>query len=287
MSLTATEAVFLALAMLAYAIAGGASGFDLARRGRDHHAKSNPWLIRGVLLAGFTAHAALLVLRGFRLGDHALAGTPSTLLFVAFCATLVGVIIDAGQGLRSLWVFLLPPVVLALALGAAQLARAPETLDVTLPPDHRLVLRGHIVTVLVAYGAFTFAAVLSVMYLYLEAQLKKKKLAVFDLPALDRLERVEGRFVVSGFALLTVSLALGVIAQRATGALGVDWLKNAQILTAIVTWVFCGGLVVGRALSLLAGRRQIFATLIVFLLVLVTYLGAPLVTGVPHFTKTS
>jgi hypothetical protein len=51
--------------------------------------------------------------------------------------------------------------------------------------------------------------------------------------------------------------------------------------------VFCGGLVVGRALSLLAGRRQIFATLIVFLLVLVTYLGAPLVTGVPHFTKTS
>ena len=287
MSLTVTEAVFLALAMLAYAIAGGAAGFDLARRRREPHAKANPWLARGVLLAGFAAHAVLLALRGFRLGDHALAGTPSTLIFVAFCAILVGVIIDTGQGLRALPLFLVPPVFLALALAAAQLARATESLDGPLPAEARLVLRGHIVTVLIAYGAFTFAAVLSAMYLYLEKQLKKKKLGVFDLPALDRLERVEGRFVVSGFVLLTVSLALGILTQRATGALGVGWLKNAQILTALVTWVFCGGLVLGRAFSLLAGRRQIFATLIVFVLVLVTYLGAPLVTGVPHFTRTS
>src|SRR5438105_4699677 len=89
MPLTLIEAVFLALAMLAYAIAGGAAGFDLARRRRDPHAKPNLWLARSVLLAGFAAHAVLLALRGFRLGDNALADIPSTLLFVAFCATLV------------------------------------------------------------------------------------------------------------------------------------------------------------------------------------------------------
>jgi ABC-type uncharacterized transport system permease subunit len=287
MPLTVIEAVFLALAMVAYAIAGGSAGFDLARRRRDSHAKPNPLLSRGVLLAGFGAHAVLLAVRGFRLGDHALADIPSTLLFVAFCATLVGVIIDAGQGLRSLSLFLAPPVVLALALAAVQLARAPEGPS-ALPADAKLALRAHIVTVVVAYGAFTFAAVLSAMYLYLEGQLKKKKIgALFDLPALDRLERVEGRFVVAGFVLLTVSMALGLATQRATGALGVGWLKNAQILTALVTWVFCGGLVAGRAASLLAGRRQIFATLIVFVLVLVTYLGAPFLSGTAHFTRTS
>jgi ABC-type uncharacterized transport system permease subunit len=169
-----------------------------------------------------------------------------------------------------------------MGTAAAQLARAPEA-QAELPADARLALRAHIVTVVVAYGSFTFAAVLSAMYLYLEAQLKKKKLGVFDLPPLDRLERVEGRFVVSGFLLLTVSLVLGIATQRATGALGGDWLKNAQIVTALVTWVFCAGLVFGRALSLLAGRRQIFATLIVFVLVLATYLGTYL--GAPHFTR--
>jgi ABC-type uncharacterized transport system permease subunit len=274
MPLTLTEAVFLALAMLAYSFAGGIAGFDLARRRHDPERKPRPWLSRGVLLAGFALHAVLLVVRGLRLGDHALAGTASTLLVVAFCSTLVGVIIDAGQGLRSLPLFLTPPIVIAMALAAFQLARG-ET-PAALPGEAGLALRMHIVTVVVAYGAFTFAAVLSAMYLYLEGQLKRKKLGVlFDLPALDRLERVEGRFVVAGFVLLTISLALGLFAQRATGALGVHWLKNAQVLTALVTWVFCGGLVFGRMASLLAGRRQIFATLIVFFLVLVTYLGSP------------
>lgn len=281
MPLTAIEAVFLALAMIAYAVAGGAAGFDLARRRRDPLHKSTPWLSRGVLLAGFLVHAALLAVRGFRLGDQAVTDDASNILFVSFCATLVGVIIDSGQGLRSLPVFLAPPVFLALAYAAYRTVRAPEG-PASLPKDAKLALHVHVLTVVVAYGAFTFAAVLSAMYLFLEGQLKKKKLGIlFDLPALDRLERVEGRFVVAGFVLLTVSLGLGIAAQSATGALGVGWLMKAQVLTAIITWMFCGALVFGRALSLLAGRRQIFATLVVFFLVLVTYLFES------HFPRTS
>ncbi len=273
MPLTAIEAAFLALAMLAYAIAGGIAGFDLARRRRDPLAKSNPWIPRGVLIVGFAAHAVLLALRGFRLGDHALDDAPSTLLFGAWCATLVGVIIDAGQGLRSLPLFLSPALVLGLGVAAIQFNGT--TTEMSVPPQAQLAIRAHICSAVVAYGSFFFAAVLSAMYLFLERQLKRKKLGVFEqLPALDRLERVEGRFVVAGFALFTVSLAIGIGTQYRTGALGDNWLLNPKILPALVTWAACGGLVLARALSLLAGRRQVFATLIVFALVVMTHLGA-------------
>jgi ABC-type uncharacterized transport system permease subunit len=272
MPLTALEAAFLALAMLAYAIAGGIAGFDLARRRRDPLTKTNPWIARGLLIGGFAAHAVLLALRGMRLGDHALDDTPSTLLFGAWCATLVGVIIDAGQGLRSLPLFLSPMLVLGLGVAAIQFTRTAA--EVVVPPQAQLAIRAHIASAVVAYGSFFFAAVLSAMYLFLERQLKKKKLGVFELPALDRLERVEGRFVVAGFALFTVSLAIGIGTQYATGALGDAWLLNPKILPAFVTWVACGGLVLARTLSLLAGRRQVFATLIVFALVVMTHLGA-------------
>jgi ABC-type uncharacterized transport system permease subunit len=284
MPLSPLEAIFLGLAMLGYALAGGASAFSVARHRRDPHARANPWLARGLLLGAFAAHAVLLALRGWSLGDHALEDKPSTLLFVAWCATLVGVIIDMGQGLRSLPLFLTPAVLLALAIATVQLVRQPAITEVAVPASARLAVLVHVGTVIVAYGAFAFAAVLSVMYLVLEGQLKKKKLAVLsEMPALDLLERVEGRFVVAGFVLLTVSLAIGFETQRATGALGPDWLQ--KFVPALVTWAACGGLVGARAASLLAGRRQVFATLAVFALVLITYLGAPLVTGEPHVPR--
>ncbi|HZU96332.1 MAG TPA: cytochrome c biogenesis protein CcsA [Planctomycetota bacterium] len=283
MALSALEAVFLALAMLAYAVAAGVAGFDLARRRHDSRARTNPWISRGLLIVAFASHSTVIALRAGRLGDHALQGTGSTLIFVAFCATLVGIIIDIGQVLRSLTLFLCPPVMTALAVAAFELSSASANNAATIPANARLAVDVHVLTVIVAYGAFAFAAVLSVMYLYLEGQLKKKRLGVlFDLPALDRLERVEGRFVVSGFGLLTVSLAIGLATQQATGALGTAWLTKPTNFTALVTWGAAACLVVGRALSLLAGRRQVFATLAVFALVLVTYLGAPLLSGEPH-----
>jgi ABC-type uncharacterized transport system permease subunit len=284
MSLSSFEFAVLSVAVLAYVVAFLAAAFDLARAGKagGHSAGRGATFARATLLVAFFTHGVLLVARGYRLGDRALADPPSTLLFVTWCATLVAVIIDLGQNMRGLPLFLAPPVVTALGVGAAYLTRLDAAVP-ALPEKGQLALFIHIVTAIVAYGAFAFAAVLAVMYLFLEGQLRKKRFGVFfDLPALDRLERIGGRFVASGFALLTLSLTIGICYQLATGVLGADYLTKPHTILALVTWVACGVLVALRWRALLAGRRQVVATLIVFALVVATYLGVPLLVGGNH-----
>ena len=285
MSLSAFEFAVLSVAVLAYVVAFLAAAFDLARASKagGHTAGRGASFARATLLVAFFTHGVLLVARGYRLGDRALVDPPSTLLFVTWCATLVAAdLIDLGQNMRGLPLFLAPPVVTALGVGAAYLSRLDAVVP-TLPEQGHLALFIHIATAIVAYGAFGFAAVLAVMYLFLEGQLRKKRFGVFfDLPALDRLERIGGRFVASGFALLTLSLAIGICYQLATGVLGADDPTEPHTILALVTWVACGVLVALRWRALLEGRRQVVAILIVFALVVVTYLGVPLLVGGNH-----
>jgi ABC-type uncharacterized transport system permease subunit len=292
MPLSAFDALALAIAVIGYLVAFGVAALGLAARRRaalagvgsvsaPGHA-ATPRIARVALAAAFATHGLLLAGRAWRLGDHALADAPSTLLFVTWCATLVGLIIDFGQDLRVLPLFLAPPVILALAYGGGQLAHQ-EASGVVLPESGRLALRVHVGSIIVAYGAFGFAAILSVMYLLLESQLKKKRFSVWlDLPALDRLERVGGRFVASGFLLLTLSLTVGIGFQVTSGALGAEWLSNPKTVLALATWAACLVLVVLRTGSILAGRRLVIANLAVFGLVLATYFGAPLLASGGH-----
>ena len=289
--LTAFEAAILALAGSSYLLAFAAALAERAVRRRAADGSAPPAGIaafavaprtaQGLLWIAFVAHLGLLGARGSRLGDQAFADPPSTLFFVSWCGTLVALIIDLAQGLRGLPLFLSPPVVLALLVGAATLNHAGNS-PVPLPERGRLALWVHVGTVVVAYGAFGFSAVLASMYLFLEGQLKKKRFGWLDLPALDRLERVCERFVAAGFALMTLSLVVGVVYQKVTGHLGAEWLTAAKTILAFAVWFAWGLVVVLRRSSLIAGRRQAVATLGVSLLMLLSYLGQPLVTGSGH-----
>src|SRR4051812_16842999 len=68
----------------------------------------------------------------------------------------------------------------------------------------------HAALILLAYGAFGLSSIAGVMYLTQEHDLKFHKLrAVFSrMPSIERLERITGRALLAGFALLTIGLAL-------------------------------------------------------------------------------
>jgi HemX protein len=64
-----------------------------------------------------------------------------------------------------------------------------------------------------SYAAFSFAAVLSGMYLFLHRQLKEKHWspAMKRMPSLEKIERYTFLSILSGFPLLLLSLVLGII----------------------------------------------------------------------------
>jgi ABC-type uncharacterized transport system permease subunit len=279
MALHPFEAAVLAAAVLGYLLALGAAAADVAAVRR----KMPPGRrLRRILLAGaFLAHAVLLGARAWRLGDAAFQTVSNLLLFVPWCLVFVASIIDARQDLKAMPVFLVPPVVIAL-LAAAFLLRSPEGATVPIPEAGRSAIRIHVASITLSFGSFAFAAVLSAMYLFLEVQLRKKRFDHWlELPALDRLERIGGRFLVAGFALLTVSIVLGAAHQAVTRTLGPSWFLSPLIVGAWVTWVAAAAVALLRHRALLFGRRLAQATLVVFALVLMT-LAAPLLVGGDH-----
>lgn len=273
------QAALLAGTILAYLLSFGAAVAEAASRNKD---KPSPPRLRRALLAGaFVLHAALLGARDHSLKDAAFTTAGGVLLYVPWCLVFVAGIIDLRQDLKSLPIFLVPPVVASLILAALSL-RDPAGPSTKIPEQGGVAIKLHVVAIVLSFSAFGFAAVLSAMYLFLEGQLKTKRFdSWLDLPALDRLERIGGRFLVTAFALLLVSVGLGAGVHALNGTLGPSWFLSPAILGCFVILAASGTVVFLRMRALLLGRRQAQATLAVFALVLGT-LAAPLVTGGDH-----
>jgi HemX protein len=84
----------------------------------------------------------------------------------------------------------------------------------------------HATLAIISYAAFSFAAILSGMYLFLHRQLKEKHWspAMKRMPSLEKIEKYAFYSILSGFPLLLLSLVLGVIwiALRGENSLLVD-----------------------------------------------------------------
>ena len=83
-------------------------------------------------------------------------------------------------------------------------------------------------------------------------------------------------------ALLALSLVLGVVAQRASGFLGPEWLTDPKTLLAAGTWVAYAAVVALHRNGVVFGRQQALAHCAVFGLVMFTWVGTPLLLGTPH-----
>jgi ABC-type uncharacterized transport system permease subunit len=267
MSLSSVEAALLAASVLGYLLGLGAAIADAAARRRDGPSPVTR-LRWAFLLGAFALHAALLGARDARLGPAAFTTAPAVLLYAPWCLVLVAGIIDARQGLKALPIFLVPPVVASLLLGAAALHGSG--LETQTPPD-RPAIWVHIIAIVVAFGAYGFAAVLAAMHLYLESQLKQKRFEHWlDLPALDRLESVSGRFLVAATSLLTLALVLGVGDHAAHGPPGPAWFLSPVILGTSAVWLAAAIVVLLRHRGLVLGRTLARSILGVFILVLGT-----------------
>lgn len=131
----------------------------------------------------------------------------------------------------------------------------------------------HILLLLAAYAALTVFLLASLLYLIQERRLKSKgrqptRLPFGDTP-LETLDRIALRALLFGLPCMTAGLLIGsVLAQHDFGA---AYFRDPKILLAFAMWVAYVAMIHIRRISGLRGRRAVYLSSFVFLVVVAVW----------------
>lgn len=165
----------------------------------------------------------------------------------------------------SLGVFVLPVVFMLTMLAAFR--PGEETFST---PIRNVWVFLHIVLVLTAYAALGVSLLASLLYLIQERRLKSKSKGHRLLPALDTpletIDQIALKTLLFGLPCMTASLLIGsVIAQQHYGA---AYFRDWKIILTFVLWLLYVAMIFIRRASGLRGRRAVYLSSFVILIVL-------------------
>jgi HemX protein len=257
---------FFALAVIVYGVSMVYSVF-LWQKGFRRDNRVNYFL----LLVGFGFHSTAMIQRGLERNHCPVSNLYEATAFAAWTFVGIYLIVGLWSRLRFLGAFA-SPVLFAMGLFALMPQLDP-------PPGARSELPAfwislHAALMSLSYGAFALSSVAALMYLTQERNLKLHKLqAIFNLlPPVERLETVVGRLLVSGFALLTIGLGLGVLDLTHLDA-PQAYRGDAKIVWSILVWAVYLSLIVMRWKFAQSGRRFALGAIGSFVFVLLTFWG--------------
>jgi ABC-type uncharacterized transport system permease subunit len=191
------------------------------------------------LAVGLALHFADLELRARALGSvpyRTLEGSVSLfgwMLAIAYLALWI------RHRERAMGPFLIPIVVVSTALGMLLPARVAPVSAQTRGALFAL----HVTFAILAYAAFTFSFVLSLLYLIQNRQIRRKQTGLLfaRLPALEVIGRMNRTSVSIGLVSLALAIAIGVVrAQRLWGSLGdpkITWAFLTLVVYALLLWL--------------------------------------------------
>jgi ABC-type transport system involved in cytochrome c biogenesis permease subunit len=143
----------------------------------------------------------------------------------------------------------------------------------------------HIALVLAAYAALFLSLLASVLYLVQERRLKQKKPGIPWLPLLetplDVLDQIAHKTLLFGFPCMTAGLLIGSLVAQLT--IGVSYFRDPKILLAFAMWLAYVAMIFIRRQSGLRGRRAVYLSSFVFLVVLTVW-AANQFSAVHRFT---
>jgi len=199
---------------------------------------------------------------------HALpVDTHETQSFLGLLLALAFLLIYRRFRTVALGVFLLP---LAFLLGLLPAFR-PGIESSSLPGIHSSWLFLHIALLLAAYAALFVSLVASVLYLIQERRLKSKAIADtrIKLPPLDTIDAIALRALLLGLPCMTAGLLVGSF--LADVSYGPSYFADPKILLAFAMWLAYIGMIYIRRHSGLRGRRAVYLSSFVFLVILAVW----------------
>ena len=232
------------------------------------------------VFAGFVLHATAIVLRAIDV--HYLPLTQQYEAFSCFGAlAALGFLIAYWKyRIAPLSVFAFPVIFIMTFI--ANLFYDPSR---SIPP----VLRSnwiyiHTPLVFAGYAALFIAFAAAVMYLIQEKELKSKHPTRFHnrLPSLEVCDDLAYKCLAIGFPLITLGIISGALwAQSVWGV----WASDAKVLFSFLTWFVYLLLIHYRLIAGWRGKRAAYLSIVGFIGVLITFLGANYFGGLHSFNQ--
>jgi ABC-type uncharacterized transport system permease subunit len=177
----------------------------------------------------------------------------------------------------SLGIFILP---ICFLLGLVPAFR-PGQESAPFPQLHTGWIFLHIALLLAAYAALVLSLVASLLYLIQERRLKQKAPTVTWLPPLETTDQIALRTLLFGLPCMTAGLLIGSLIAQQT--IGPTYFLDPKVLLSFAMWLAYIGMIYIRRHSGLRGRRAVYLSSFVFLVVLAVW-AANQFSAVHRFT---
>lgn len=268
-----TDRHFFLLAVIFYGVSMIYSVF-LWRKGFRQDNRVNYLL----LLAAAGLHTFAMFKRGFSLNQCPVNNLFEATIFIAWTIVATYLVVGLWSRLRFLGAFASPVL---FAIGVFALMPSLDPPHGPQPNFANGLTSLHAATILLAYGAFGLGAVAAGMFLTQQHDLKFHKLrAVLSLlPPIQRLEFVTIRFIIIGFVLFTIGLALG---ERLPHPDALPYWKETKVLWSAFMWFVYAALLAGRLFFSASSRFFAMAMIGAFIFLLLTFWSTNLLSSIHH-----
>jgi len=218
-----------------------------------------------ILLFLVICHLVEIFTRNIALSTMPLSTTHDAYSFVAFSILLVYMISELGLKNRGAGLFILSFSLLLEIFSALNMSWEPETSELLT----NKIFAVHASLSITGYTALSLAAIYALMYIIQNNNLKKRNLGklFMQLPALNYLEKMSMRSVVTGIIVLGIGLLLGHM--QAHELIGEFWPKDIKVIISDGVWLLY---VVGYLITIAKkwrGEKMAYLSLYGFIILIV------------------
>ena len=230
--------------------------------------------------AGAVLQALDLAARGLQAGNIPVANFAETLSFLAWVTALASLLLIVRLRMSVIGAYAAPAIAIAMGVSTAMTTRGRLVLPA---PLQSIWLPIHVGLAIVGYAMFILAASVSLVYLAYESRLKAKRPLKPDterLPSLEKLDRVNYSLLAWGFVMLSAAIVTGAIWADATW--GHFWSWEPKESWSLVIWILYAALLESRLTVGWRGRRAAALTIVVFVVLVSSFVGVSLVFPGKH-----
>jgi len=232
-----------------------------------------------LLGAGAVLHAFDLAARGLQAGNIPVANFAESLSFLAWVTALAALLLIVRLRMVVIGAYAAPAVTVAMVVSTAMATQGRLVLPA---PLQSVWLPIHVSLAIVGYALFILAASVSLVYLAYESRLKAKRFKpdTEKMPSLEKLDRLNYSLLVWGFVMLSAAIITGAIWADATW--GHFWSWEPKESWSLVIWILYAGLLESRLTVGWRGRRAAALTIVVFAVLVSSFVGVSLVFPGKH-----
>lgn len=227
-----------------------------------------------ILWAGFVAQTVVLVMEYVSLDRFPVIDMRESLCFFSWSMACMYLAVRARRQAAPLGTFIIP-IIAVFFISCALMQRTSPV------PDDRFataLFPLHIMLSFLGYSAFTLSFGSGIMYLMQEKALKSRRpgKVLERLPSIKTLDAMTYHSLVLGFPLLTLGIIIGAIWLYRLQGVFLTW--DPKIPATAVMWLLYAGILHARLIAGWRGRRLAMTSVLGYVLLLFTFLGAGIIS---------